>query len=93
MSSRAPPSVDREQDLDRASQVGIHRPLRVRLLAALRPERRRANLVRSQLFGLVDVSGDAIKQIERKRQGYKVELSSGLEAHFNAKLQLVRYDD
>ena len=38
-------------------------------------------------------AGDAIKQIERKRQGYKVELSSGLEAHFNAKLQLVRYDD
>ena len=38
-------------------------------------------------------AGDPIKQIERKGRGYKVELSSGLEAYFNAKLQLVRYDD
>ena len=38
-------------------------------------------------------AGDAIVQIERKRRGYKVELSSGLELQFDAHFQLVGYDD
>lgn len=38
-------------------------------------------------------AGDPIKQIKHKGRGYKVELSSGLEAYFNAKLQLIRYDN
>ena len=38
-------------------------------------------------------AGDAIVQIERKGRGYKVELTSGIDAYFNARLQLVRYDD
>lgn len=38
-------------------------------------------------------AGDAIVQIEKGRRGYKVELASGIEAHFNSQLQFVRYDD
>lgn len=38
-------------------------------------------------------AGDAIVQIEKSRRGYKVELASGVEAHFNNQLQFVRYDD
>ena len=38
-------------------------------------------------------AGESIVQIERKRRGYKVELSSGLEVQFDSRYQIVGYDD
>ena len=38
-------------------------------------------------------AGDAIVHIERKRRGYQVERASGLELLFDARCQLVGYDD
>ena len=38
-------------------------------------------------------TGESIVQIERKRRGYKVELSSGLEVQFDSRYQIVGYDD
>ena len=38
-------------------------------------------------------AGESIVQIERKRRGYKVELSSGLEVQFDPRYQIVGYDD
>ena len=38
-------------------------------------------------------AGESIVQIERKRRGYKVELSSGLEIQFDSRYQIVGYDD
>ena len=38
-------------------------------------------------------AGDAIVHIERKRRGYQVELASGLELLFDARFQLIGYDD
>ena len=38
-------------------------------------------------------AGESIVQIERKRRGYQVELSSGLEVQFDSRYQIVGYDD
>ena len=44
-------------------------------------------------FSGTTYDGESIVQIERKRRGYKVELSSGLEVYFDSRYQIVGYDD
>lgn len=37
--------------------------------------------------------GDQVMEIEKNRQGYTLELSSGIKAYYNQQLKFVRFDD